>query len=248
MCVKWRGWWTCLLRLPATSVTGSITIFGLPEEKLIYLDYGFDRSRLGGRKRVEGEPFTFGYIGTHIPAKGIHDLIRAFGLLKGNARLRIWGRPRGQDTDSLRRIADDLPEETRARVEWRKEYRNQEIVEDVFNHCDAIVVPSIWMENSPLVIHEAQQAKVPVVTANVGGMAEYVHHEVNGLLFEHRSVESMADQMQRLVDSPELATRLGKRGYPFSENGEIPSVKQHVQDIEHLYEKVLAGKRQNPCK
>ena len=221
--------------------------FGLPKEKLIYLDYGFDRSRLDGRKRAEGEPFTFGYIGTHIPAKGIHDLIRAFGLLKGNARLRIWGRPRGQDTDSLRRIADDLPEETRARVEWRKEYRNQEIVEDVFNHCDAIVVPSIWMENSPLVIHEAQQARVPVVTANVGGMAEYVHHEVNGLLFEHRSVESMAEQMQRLVDSPELATRLGKRGYPFSESGEIPSVEQHVQDIEHLYEKVLAGKRQNPC-
>ncbi|WWT75713.1 glycosyltransferase [Lautropia mirabilis] len=221
--------------------------FGLPEEKLIYLDYGFDRSRLGGRKRVEGEPFTFGYIGTHIPAKGIHDLIRAFGLLEGNACLRIWGRPRGQDTDSLRRIADDLPEETRARVEWRKEYRNQEIVEDVFNHCDAIVVPSIWMENSPLVIHEAQQARVPVVTANVGGMAEYVHHEVNGLLFEHRAVESMAEQMQRLVDSPDLATRLGKRGYPFSENGEIPSVEQHVQDIEHLYEKVLAEKRQNRC-
>ena len=71
--------------------------FGLPKEKLIYLDYGFDRSRLDGRKRAEGEPFTFGYIGTHIPAKGIHDLIRAFGLLKGNARLRIWGRPRGQD-------------------------------------------------------------------------------------------------------------------------------------------------------
>lgn len=23
------------------------------------------------------EPFTFGYIGTHIPAKGIHDLIRS---------------------------------------------------------------------------------------------------------------------------------------------------------------------------
>ena len=127
-------------------------------------------------------------------------------------------------------------------MEWRKEYRNQEIVEDVFNHCDAIVVPSIWMENSPLVIHEAQQARVPVVTANVGGMAEYVHHEVNGLLFEHRSVESMAEQMQRLVDSPELARRLGERGYPFSKSGEIPSAEEHVRDIEHLYEKVLAKK------
>ena len=40
---------------------------------------------------------------------------------------------------------------------------------DVFNHCDAIVVPSIWAENSPLVIHEALQARVPVITADYGG-------------------------------------------------------------------------------
>ena len=39
------------------------------------------------------------------------------------------------------------------------------------------MVPSIWLENSPLVIHEAQQAGVLVITADVGGMAEYVHHE-----------------------------------------------------------------------
>ena len=54
------------------------------------------------------------------------------------------------------------------------EYRNQDIVADVFNRCDAIVVPSIWAENSPLVIHEALQAGVPVITADYGGMAEYV--------------------------------------------------------------------------
>ena len=44
--------------------------FGLPEEKLVYLDYGFHLERMAGRHRVPGEPFTFGYIGTHIPAKG----------------------------------------------------------------------------------------------------------------------------------------------------------------------------------
>ncbi len=48
---------------------------------------------------------------------------------------------------------------------------------EVFNKIDAIVVPSIWLENSPLVIHEALQAGVLVITADVGGMAEYVHHE-----------------------------------------------------------------------
>lgn len=213
--------------------------FGLPASKLVYLDYGFAQERLTGRSRAAGEPFTFGYIGTHIPAKGIHDLLRAFGLLGGQARLRIWGRPRGQDTEALRGIAASLPPGVAERVEWLPEYRNQQIVRDVFDRCDAIVVPSVWVENSPLVIHEAQQARVPVITADVGGMAEYVRHEHNGLLFEHRSVASLARQMQRFVDEPALAARLGGRGYLFSPSGDIPDVDAHVREVEGLYDQVL---------
>lgn len=213
--------------------------FGLPEHQLTVLDYGFDLSRLRGRARAKGEPFTFGYIGTHIPAKGIHDLIRAFGAVRGDAVLRIWGRPRGQDTEALRAIARSLPHGAGERIEWLPEYRNQEIVREVFDRCDAIVVPSVWVENSPLVIHEAQQARVPVITANVGGMAEFVQHEVNGLLFEHRSVDSLTEQMQRLIDSPELAPRLGARGYLASAGGEVPAIDEHVQEIERHYEQVL---------
>jgi glycosyltransferase involved in cell wall biosynthesis/MoaA/NifB/PqqE/SkfB family radical SAM enzyme len=213
--------------------------FGLPERKLVFLDYGFARERMQGRSRVPGEPFTFGYIGTHIPAKGIHDLIRAFGSIRGEPRLRIWGRPRGQDTSALEGIVAALPAGVAERVEWFPEYKNQEIVRDVFDRCDAIVVPSVWVENSPLVIHEAQQARVPVITANTGGMAEYVHHEVNGLLFEHRSVRSLAEQLQRLVDDPALASRLGARGYLYSDSGDIPDVGEHVREVERLYDRVL---------
>jgi glycosyltransferase involved in cell wall biosynthesis/MoaA/NifB/PqqE/SkfB family radical SAM enzyme len=214
--------------------------FGLPERKLLFLDYGFDLKRLQGRERVSGEPFTFGYIGTHIPAKGIHQLLDAFGALRGNARLRIWGRPRGQDTDALKAFASRLPRDAGTRVEWTDEYKNQAIVRDVFNHVDAIVVPSVWVENSPLVIHEALQARVPVITANTGGMAEYVRHEENGLLFEHRNVAALATQMQRLVDEPDLAVRLGRRGYVQSATGDVPDIASHVEEIENTYRRVLA--------
>ncbi|MDR0536125.1 MAG: glycosyltransferase [Puniceicoccales bacterium] len=218
--------------------------FQLPDAKLAYLDYGFDTARLRHRQRVAGEPFVFGYIGTHIPAKGIHDLIRAFGKLPadnvtGGAILRIWGRPRGQETAALKAIAAALPPAVAARVEWRSEYENKNIVSDVFNHCDAIVVPSVWVENSPLVIHEAQQVRVPVITAAAGGMAEYVRHEVNGLLFKHRDVDALAEQMRRLASDPALARELGARGYLFSETGDIPNITKHVRDVEKIYAQVL---------
>lgn len=214
--------------------------FGLPASKLTYLDYGFDQARLGGRRRREEGSFVLGYVGTHIPAKGIHLLLEAFAQLEGTPLLRIWGRPRDPYTASLRRIARELPRRAGDRIEWMGEYPNERIVVDVFDHVDAIVVPSIWIENSPLVIHEAQQARVPVVTADVGGMAEYVKHEVNGLLFKHRDRRSLTEQLQRFVNDRLLATRLAERGYLHSLSGDVPSIAEHVRQIEGVYREVLS--------
>ena len=199
---------------------------------------------MAGRKRAPDEPFTFGYIGTHIPAKGVDHLIQAFGELAGESRLRIWGRDRGVETEGLKTLGRSLGGDAGGRVEWMGEYRNQDIVPDVFNRCDAIVVPSIWAENSPLVIHEAQQARVPVITADYGGMAEYVHHEVNGLLFAHRNLESLAQQMQRLADEPELAIRLGSRGYLQSADGNVPDMLDHALAVEEVYAKLVWERRE----
>lgn len=218
--------------------------FGLPAHKLVYLDYGFHRERLQGRSRVPGEPFTFGYIGTHVPAKGVNQLIEAFGRLSGQPLLRIWGRPSGAETDSLHALLEVMPEEVQARISWMGEYRNTEIVQQVFNRCDAIVVPSIWLENSPLVIHEALQARVPVITANAGGMAEYVRHEMNGLLFAHRNPAALAEQMQRLVQDPGFARRLGEHGYLDAADGNIPAMSAHLRDLERLYEQVCARRKE----
>lgn len=213
--------------------------FGLPGSKLMFLDYGFDLARLAGRSRIQESQFVLGYIGTHIPAKGIHHLLDAFAQLQGDPLLRIWGRPRDPYTPSLRRIAASLPNGAGDRIQWLGEYQNERIVQDVFNRVDAIVVPSIWEENSPLVIHEAQQGRIPVVTADAGGMAEYVQHEVNGLLFRHRDRRSLAEQMQRLVDDPALASRLGTRGYLYSSTGDISSMQEHSLAIEDVYREIL---------
>jgi glycosyltransferase involved in cell wall biosynthesis len=215
--------------------------FCIPEGKLTYLDYGFNLDRLKNRCRVSGEPFTFGYIGTHIPAKGIQDLMRAFSLLEGNYLLRIWGRSR-EETANLKSIVSTLPVHAQKRIEWKSEYRNQEIVSDVFNHIDALVVPSIWVENSPLVIHEALQVQMPVITANVGGMAEYIHHNVNGLLFQHRNYLSLAEQMEKLALNPAYAKELGSQGYLQSQTKSIPDIRQHVTDVEKIYTDLLTKK------
>lgn len=217
--------------------------FGLPATKSVYLDYGFDYARLSGRSRTPESDFVFGYIGTHTQAKGIHQLLEAFGRVPGTPRLRIFGRPRSELSEALRSIGRGLPNGADERVEWLPEYKNADIVREVFNRVDAVVVPSIWEENSPLVIHEAQQARVPVITADVGGMAEYVHHGLNGLLFRHRDVLSLAAAMEELAVNPRRAEALGRRGYIDSPSGDVVSLSEHAAQVEYLYARVIRERR-----
>jgi glycosyltransferase involved in cell wall biosynthesis len=218
--------------------------FSLPESRLTYLDYGFDRTRLANRRREPEADLVFGYIGTHIPAKGVHHLIDAFASMHSpGCRLRIWGRDTVEHTKPLKLRCEALPPEVRSRIEWRGEYRNQDIVGDVFNHVDVVVVPSIWLENSPLVIHEAQQLRIPVVTADAGGMAEFVQHGVNGLHFKHRDVHSLRKVLDRLASQPEILAGLSTTGYLFSPSGDIPSIQDHVVKLHGIYAAVIDRRR-----
>ena len=220
--------------------------FPIDLSKFVYLDYGFLRERLTKRKRDQHEPFTFGYIGTHKQAKGIFHLLQAFSQLNSSeAQLKIWGSPLEPFTSSLKIYLSNIPSRIQKRIHWKGGYQNDKIVEEVFNHVDAIVVPSIWGENSPLVIHEALEAKVPVITANFGGMKEYIQHDINGLLFEHRSPSKLSMQMQRLIEEPELRDRIAHKGYLQSYDGHIPNIEEHIQQIESYYRLVIERRSTN---
>jgi len=210
--------------------------FTIPANKIQYLDYGFPTEYLTPVLPNKGHTdYTFGYIGTHIPAKGVNLLIEAFAKLTGNARLMIWGRDAGQGSMALRKRAADIS----TRIEFRGEYINKNLADTVFSQVDCIVVPSIWGENSPLVIHEAQACRVPVITSNFGGVAEYVEHQVNGLLFRHRDSNDLAAMMQLAMDNPGFLELLGQKGYLYSEDGNVPDIKDHCTELEKIYTNLI---------
>ncbi len=209
--------------------------FGLYADKVMYLDYGFPTDYLTTTNRRDASAkFRFGYIGTHIPAKGVNLLIEAFDGLGDRADLFIWGAKDQQSTAALQTMAA-----SRKGIHFMGAYVNQNLASEVFSRVDCIVVPSIWMENSPLVIHEAQACGIPVITADAGGMAEYVQHQVNGLLFKHRSVEALREQMRWACVHSEEMERLGRRGYLFSTTGAVPSIVDHCAVLEDVYTQLI---------
>jgi len=208
--------------------------FQMPKNKIVYLDYGFPTHYLQPVQPKTNGIFTFGYIGTHIPAKGLNLLINAFSKIKKPAKLKIFGRQNGQNTRALK----DMAGKSKNPIEFCGEYINENLAKVVFNKINCIVVPSIWGENSPLVIHEAQACKVPVITADFGGMKEYVNHKVNGLLFEHRNIESLFEQMQFAVENPGKMKTLGQKGYLYSKTEQVPDIKNHCKQLINLYNKI----------
>ncbi|MBP6738834.1 MAG: glycosyltransferase [Leptospiraceae bacterium] len=209
--------------------------FSIPEEKIQLLDYGFHLERFKKFSTYKLKTFTFGYIGTHIPAKGVNLLLDAFLKIKESAVLKIWGRDNGQSTAALKEKAKLSKNE----IEFLGEYNNENIAKSVFADIDCLVVPSIWTENSPLVIHEAQQSKIPIITADVGGMKEFVEDNVNGLLFRHRNVNSLKDKMEFAATHPEQMIQFGQKGYLYSDTGDIVSIETHTMEILEIYNRAI---------
>jgi len=71
-----------------------------------------------------------------------------------------------------------------------------------------VVVPSIWWENSPLVIQEAFGAGRPVICSDIGGMAEKICHDVDGLHVPVGNALEWSRTLLNAADTPDLWERL----------------------------------------
>ena len=75
------------------------------------------------------------------------------------------------------------------------------------------MIPSLWYENSPLTIHEAYLAGLPVIATDHGGMAELVDDGVSGLHFRRGDADDLRAKISQFLDDPALLDRL-RRGFP----------------------------------
>jgi glycosyltransferase involved in cell wall biosynthesis len=68
---------------------------------------------------------------------------------------------------------------------------------------DWMVIPSIWWENSPVVIQESFFHGRPVLGGDIGGMAEKIEGR-GGLTFAVRSASALASLMERCLGNQAL--------------------------------------------
>ncbi|RIK44326.1 MAG: glycosyl transferase family 1 [Chloroflexi bacterium] len=209
--------------------------FGIAPERMLIWRQGVDIDRCLLRTPVA--ELRVGYLGQVKPHKGVHILLEAWGRLRGPRprSLVLYGSDRG-DEGYGRRIREQIDQLQGAR--WAGAFSGDEVW-GILANLDVVVVPSRWVENSPNTILEAQAMGVPVVGTNLGGTAELVQHEVNGLVFAVDDAADLALQLQRLLDEPDLLQRLRLATTTFR------TVDDDVTRIEGLFASLISGRGQD---
>jgi glycosyltransferase involved in cell wall biosynthesis len=155
------------------------------------------------KRRELQEPIEFGFMGTMYPPKGAHILVEAFRLLNSDrATLHLWG---GIPNITAEDYAKELMAQAQSvsNLVFEGSFPPEQLPQ-VLGRTDVLVVPSVWYENNPLVILEAQSAGIPVLAGNAGGMAELVDDDSTGLLFRMGDAKDLAEKMGMMLDMGRL--------------------------------------------
>jgi glycosyltransferase involved in cell wall biosynthesis len=159
----------------------------------------------------------FGFFGQFIDAKGLHILLRAVTLLRTDGFTDFVVEINGDNirfaTDGCRQeIEAFLEAEARRPAEERIVSMNGSYQVDQLRQrmarIDWCVVPSIWWEAFGLVISEALMFKRPLIVSNIGGPAERVRNEKDGLHFDVGDAGALARALRRACEQDGLWARL----------------------------------------
>jgi glycosyltransferase involved in cell wall biosynthesis len=221
-------------------VTPSMTVlqrscqFGLPQEKIECLPNGIPQAPpLPKVSRPLGEGLVVGFLGTLVPHKGAAVLVEAFGRAQlPCSRLLLVGGAQGQSVyrRQLMEMARGLE------VEFVGRIRNERVY-DWLGRFDLLVIPSLWLENAPVVVQEARQAGVPLIASRLGGLEEAVRDGVDGLLFEVGDAEDLAAKLRQVAADPACLDRFAKAA-----PAPMP-MEKHVQRLELIYASLQGAER-----
>lgn len=198
---------------PSKFLLNRYTDWGIPKEKILYLDYGQPKidSVPPRSNTIENRRNRFAYFGQLNIYKGILVVLEAMAKLPKEVRettmLYIYGANLELQHQVFRDRFTELLDKTRDCVQFIGPYQPEEMPKLMAN-VDWVIVSSIWWENAPLVIEEAFIHKRPVICSNIGGMAEKVEHEKSGLHFQVGDATDLAACITRAATEEELWDKL----------------------------------------
>jgi glycosyltransferase involved in cell wall biosynthesis len=215
---------------PSKYLQSKFIKFGVSEDKIFYSDNGMDSGLFRDMEKIKSDKIRIGFIGTLIPSKGVHTLIKAFNKIKSDAAvLKIYGKAPVNNGifDYARKIKRMAGKNKN--IKFMGVFGNKD-AGNVFKEIDILVFPSLWEENSPLVLHEAILTKTPVIASDIGGAPEFVRDK--RFLFKAGDAEDLSGKMDFFIKNPAVAK---------DTNGSIfvKNIRENAEEMEKIYEGLI---------
>ncbi|MBO4211732.1 MAG: polysaccharide pyruvyl transferase CsaB [Oscillospiraceae bacterium] len=180
----------------------------------------------------EADLTVFGIAARINPVKDMGTLIRAFAKTVAvcpGARLIIAGD--GEQRAQMETLAAELcPAGTVAFAGWISDTHS------FYSALDVNLLTSL-SEGFPYAIAEGASHRCGTIATRVGGIPNLIEHEVNGLLFTPKDVDTLAQYMTRLAQNRPLMEGYAERLYEKAK--QYYSVDSTVQRQKEIYETIL---------
>lgn len=193
---------------PSQDLKDRFIAWGLPEDRITLIPNAIPvMPPIKTAKRPR--PNRFAFFGNLAKHKGVDVLLTAARHLARkdiSARINLHGRrnyPTAEDDQSfVAALAQADPV-----VQYLGPYHRKD-VHALMTQTDWVVVPSLWYENAPLVVLEAQRAGKPVICTDIGGLPELVRNGIDGIHVPRGDARALADCIETLSADPDLWIRL----------------------------------------
>lgn len=224
-----------LFLAPSDTLAAQFSAFGIPKDRLLRCNQGIALTPFDSLHRAPAHRLRIGFVGGLLPTKGSDVLLDAIDRLpSASVVVDLLGGDGAYhgETSFAQSIKSRLGHPSIRRLGVVPHDRMPGVLADL----DVLVVPSTWIENAPFIIREAFAARVPVVASDLGGMAEMVRHNVDGLLFPAGNAEALTVSLRRLLDEPGLVDRL-RAGI-----ARPLSIEEDAAWLRTIYRRLLAGR------
>jgi len=114
----------------------------------------------------------------------------------------------------------------------------------VLQEHDILILPSEYPEPLARSMQEGMAMGLLVIGTTTGGSGELLVHEKTGLVFEPANPSSLARQLERVKEQPELAARLTEAGR--QRIVEEFSIERTIEQIEQYLSRLVRGATRAP--
>ena len=195
-------------------VASHLNSFPSSRKKIHVIPNGVNPDRFIENKKIldstGDEPFVIGFVGTLKPWHGLSTLVESFEIVhqqNSNTQLLIVG-----DGPEKNNLMQDLKEKNLlSAVKFTGSVPHSEIP-SLLSSMDVAVAPYPKIENfyfSPLKVFEYMAAGLPVVSSNIGQLAELIQNEYCGFLYRPGDSAALSKILLRLIKDPQLRKTVG---------------------------------------